>query len=103
MYNCFQSSFTGCVYVDFSLFTFLANLYTSFYFEKSAKLSRPPMGTSQKLAKQVLKYIKSNPHIFPEFNSPQLTAIEAALTRRMTMIHGPPGTFARSSHSDHVI
>ena len=34
---------------------------------------------------------QNNP-AFPSFNGPQLSAIEAALTRRMTMIQGPPGT-----------
>ena len=47
------------------------------------------MASSHKLANQVLKYIKSNIHgNFCEFNAPQLAAIEAALTRRMTMIQG---------------
>lgn len=47
------------------------------------------MANSLKLASQVLNYIKSNTHgVFREFNTPQLAAIEAALTRRITMIQG---------------
>jgi len=59
--------------------------------QQSNKLSKPPMGTSQRLASQAIRYIKGNPLKFREFNGPQVTAIEAALTRRMTMVHGPPG------------
>ena len=51
------------------------------------------MGTSFKLAKRALSYIASNDqHIFEKFNEPQLAAINAALTRRLTMVQGPPGT-----------
>jgi hypothetical protein len=57
-------------------------------------LAKPPLHTSSKLAKQALNHIQSNPHgLFPSFNGPQLTAIEAALTRRLTLIQGPPGKF----------
>jgi hypothetical protein len=59
----------------------------------SNKLAKPPMATSYKLASQAVKYMKSNPHgVFRTFNAPQLASIEAALTRRMTMIQGPPGS-----------
>jgi hypothetical protein len=59
----------------------------------SNKLAKPPMATSYKLASQAVKYMKSNPHaVFRTFNAPQLAAVEAALTRRMTMIQGPPGS-----------
>jgi hypothetical protein len=54
----------------------------------SKQISRPPMGPmSQKLANDVLQYIRANPqNIFRPFNGPQLHAIEAALTRRLTLI-----------------
>ena len=51
------------------------------------------MGNSQQLAKKALSYIRSNDQqIFEKFNEPQLAAINAALTRRLTMVQGPPGT-----------
>ena len=50
------------------------------------------MSSSHTLASQALKFFKSNPNFFHDFNAPQKAAIEAALTRRMTMIQGPPGT-----------
>jgi hypothetical protein len=56
-------------------------------------MTRPPMPTSVKLANQVLAYIQKNPHnIFKPMNGPQLAAIGAALTRKLTMIQGPPGS-----------
>jgi hypothetical protein len=55
-------------------------------------LAKPPLASSPKLAKQVLSYISSNPYgTFSRFNGPQLTAFEAAQTRRLTLIQGPPG------------
>jgi len=57
------------------------------------KLAKPPLPTSTKLANQVMSYIEGNPNnLFPRYNEPQLTAIRSALTRRLTLIQGPPGT-----------
>jgi hypothetical protein len=56
-------------------------------------VSKPPMPNSVKLANQALSYIQKNPHnIFNPMNGPQLAAIGAALTRKLTMIQGPPGS-----------
>lgn len=56
------------------------------------KLARPPLPNSAQLAKQALDFMQSDRAAqFPQFNEPQLTAIGAALTRRLTMIQGPPG------------
>jgi hypothetical protein len=56
------------------------------------KLAKPPLPSSVQLTKQVMAYIQANPsELFPKYNEPQLTAIQAALTRRFTMIQGPPG------------
>lgn len=50
------------------------------------------MRSSARLAAQTMKQIRNNPLMFREFNAPQKSAIEAALTRRLTLIQGPPGT-----------
>jgi hypothetical protein len=50
------------------------------------------MPTSVKLTNQALSYIQKNPKIFNPMNGPQLAAIGAALTRKMTLIQGPPGS-----------
>ena len=56
-------------------------------------VSKPPMPSSVKLANQALSYIQKNPHnVFNPMNGPQLAAIGAALTRKLTMIQGPPGS-----------
>ena len=59
-------------------------------------LNKPPMTSSVKLAHQALRYMVEQGGapggIFPTFNAPQLVAVEAALTRRLTLIQGPPGS-----------
>ncbi len=56
-------------------------------------VSKPPMLSSVKLANQALAFIQKNPHnLFKPMNGPQLAAIGAALTRKLTMIQGPPGS-----------
>ena len=57
------------------------------------KLAKPPLPTSVRLADEVMGYIRANPggKLFPKYNEPQLTAIRSALTRRLTLIQGPPG------------
>ncbi len=51
------------------------------------------MSTSPKLAQEFVSFIQSNLQgKFSPFNGPQLTAIEAALSRRLTLIQGPPGS-----------
>ena len=69
-----------------SLFPFI------FHFCQGKKLASPPLRDSTELTNQVLAHFQSNPtQIFSQFNGPQLAAIGAALTRRLTMIQGPPG------------
>jgi hypothetical protein len=47
------------------------------------------MASSQQLAKKAISYMTSdNQQIFEKFNPPQLAAITAALTRRLTLIQG---------------
>jgi hypothetical protein len=57
--------------------------------ELARRIAKPPLPNSVALSNQVLEYIQTNPHgIFNPFNGPQLTAIGAALTRRLTLIQG---------------
>lgn len=47
------------------------------------------MGSSQQLAKKAISYMgAADQKIFEQFNGPQLAAINAALTRRLTLIQG---------------
>jgi hypothetical protein len=56
---------------------------------QSSCLAKAPMGSSQQLAKKAISYMTSdNQQIFEKFNPPQLAAINAALTRRLTLIQG---------------
>jgi superfamily I DNA and/or RNA helicase len=56
-------------------------------------IARPPLQDSTKLTNQVLSFLQKNTqNNFPNFNGPQLSAIGAALTRKLSLIHGPPGT-----------
>ena len=60
-----------------------------FVFWQSSCLAKAPMGSSQKLAKKAISYMTSaTQQIFEKFNQPQLAAIQAALTRRLTLIQG---------------
>lgn len=61
--------------------------------DELAKLvGKPPMPTSAKLAHQAIRYMMANPTKFRPLNEPQFAAVEAALTRRLTLIQGSPGT-----------
>ena len=58
------------------------------------KLAKPPLPTSTQMANQVMAFIDANPSkLFPKYNEPQLTAIRTSLTRRLTLIQGPPGIY----------
>jgi hypothetical protein len=62
------------------------------------RLSRPPMPSSFKLANEVLNYVQANSNkTFKPLNGPQLAAIGAALTRKMTLIQGPPGKLKKNT------
>jgi superfamily I DNA and/or RNA helicase len=53
------------------------------------------MATSSQLANRMLQYMQSSSskvNIFRAFNASQLRALEAAWTRRLTLIQGPPGS-----------
>ena len=62
-------------------------------FPQSKQLAKSPLKDSVKLTNEVLNYLQSDhpTNLFPRFNGPQLSCIGAALTRKLTMIQGPPG------------
>ena len=60
--------------------------------EIAKHIAKPPMANSVKLAHQAIRYMQAQPQVFRQLNGPQLAAVEAALTRRLTLVHGPPGT-----------
>ena len=51
--------------------------------ELSRLIAKPPMDSSTRLAQQVIKFIQANPQRFRELNRPQLSAVQAALTRHI--------------------
>lgn len=74
-----------CVYENW-------NLFCQYIWYQAKQIAKPPLQDSTKLANQILGYFQSNPQqLFSPFNGPQLSAIGAALTRKLTMIQGPPG------------
>lgn len=60
--------------------------------ELAKHIGKPPMPTSAKLANQAIRYMLAHPQVFRQLNGPQMAVVEAALTRRLSLIHGPPGT-----------
>lgn len=70
-----------------------ADYFNMGFILQAKQIAKPPLQDSTRLTNQVLGYLQSNPQkLFPQFNGPQISAIGAALTRRLTMIQGPPGT-----------
>ena len=55
------------------------------------------MKESTRLTNEVLNYLQSSDSngTFPQYNGPQLSSIGAALTRKLTMIQGPPGKMVK--------
>lgn len=90
--NCMDGIFREVILSTFALTDLNSPLYNEPSIcnidDISKQIARPPMGPlSQKLTYEVLQYIRANPHsLFRRYNSPQLLAIEAALTRRLTLI-----------------
>eukprot|EP00977_Amphora_coffeiformis_P007600 scaffold1667_cov173-Amphora_coffeaeformis.AAC.28 len=60
--------------------------------EIAKHIAKPPMRTSAKLAHEAIRYMQAHPQVFRQLNGPQMAAVEAALARRLTLVHGPPGT-----------
>lgn len=59
--------------------------------ELAKKLVKPPMTNSPALAQRTLAHLRAKA-AGRVYNAPQVAAIEAALSRRWTLIQGPPGT-----------